>query len=168
MERNAVQARGHGLEIEISGRNRTLDRWPFLSERVRASSWSSRDATVNPRLVAPAFARAARRLGADIREGCEVVGAGQDGRGFTLRCRGADGAGFDVTSRMLINAAGAWAGSIAAAFGERIPLFAAGPAELVTEPVPAFAAPVFHVVDGPAPHRDPLGRQVDGPRRAVP
>lgn len=145
---NAAQARGFGLEIEIAGRNRTRDRWPFLSERVRASSWSARDATVNPRLVAPAFARAARRLGASIVEGMEVVAAAHDGQGFALDCRTADGTPHQVRSQILINAAGAWAGPIAAAFGETIPLFAAGPAELVTEAVPAFADPVFHVVDG--------------------
>src|SRR5581483_11010331 len=66
LARNADHARRFGLAIELLGRQETIRRWPFLSEKVRASSWSATDAVVNPRLVAPAFARAARRLGATI------------------------------------------------------------------------------------------------------
>jgi sarcosine oxidase subunit beta len=51
-------------------------------------------------------------------------------------------------SEVLVNAAGAWCGEWATRFGETIPVFAAGPAEMVTEPVPPFVAPVIHVVDG--------------------
>lgn len=148
LERNARYGRAHGLEITLLDRDMTLRRWPFLSNSVIAASWSTRDAVVNPRLVAPAFARAARRLGATIHEGVEVVGADHGSGRFTLRGRTRDGAELVITSSALVNAAGAWSDTLAAMFGETIPLFAAGPAELVTEPVPLFAAPVMHVVDG--------------------
>jgi len=148
LENNARQCRAQGMDITLLDRDMTLRRWPFLSGEVVASSWSSRDAVVNPRLVAPAFARAARRHGAIIREGVNVLGVEHGGGRFSLHGRTGDGAVEIITCEALINAAGAWSGALAAQFGETIPLFAAGPAELVTEPVPPFAAPVMHVVDG--------------------
>lgn len=148
IERNALIARAHGLEVTLLDRATTRERWPFLGGQVGGASVSARDAVVNPRLAAPAVARAARRLGATILEGVEIVGAARDGGRFRLEGRMRDGAGMTVTADVLVNAAGAWAGTLAAWFGETIPLFPAGPAELVTEPIPAFVAPVMHVVDG--------------------
>jgi sarcosine oxidase subunit beta len=145
---NAAQARACGLAIDMLDRETACRRWPFLSGQIRAASWSQRDAVVNPRLVAPAFARAATRLGAELHDGLEVAAAERDSRRFRLTCRTPAGAERIVTADILVNAAGAWADRIAAAFGETIPLFAAGPAELVTEPIPPFATPVLHVVDG--------------------
>jgi len=148
LEHNAATARAHGLEVTLLGGEATIVRWPFLGQAVRASSLSARDAVANPRLVAPAVARAARRLGAEIREGVEMVAATRAGAGFNLHCRGADAREFTIEAEVLVNAAGAWCGALAQQFNEAIPVIAAGPAELVTEPVPAFAAPVLHVVDG--------------------
>lgn len=148
LAKNAADGRASGLDITLLDRAETIRRWPFLSDRVLASSWSPRDAVVNPRLVAPAFARAAQRLGASILEGVEVVAAEHGAGRFTLCGRSRNGAERTVTAEVLVNAAGAWGGALAARFGETIPLFAAGPAEMVTEPVPPFVMPVIHVVDG--------------------
>ncbi|MCC6719665.1 MAG: FAD-binding oxidoreductase [Acetobacteraceae bacterium] len=148
LEHNAEVARAHGMQVTLLGRAATLARWTFLGEAVRASSFSARDAVANPRLVAPAVARAARRLGAKIREGVELVASTHGGSGFTLHCRAADARDFVIEADVLVNAAGAWCGAPAAWFNETIPVFAAGPAELVTEPIPRFAEPVMHVVDG--------------------
>lgn len=148
LERNACHGRAHGLDITLLDRRETISRWPFLSDMVVGASFSTRDAVVNPRLVAPAFARAAQRLGAVIHEGVEIRAAEHGGGRFRLRGETRDGTKRTITSDALVNAAGAWSDSLAALFGETIPLFAAGPAELVTEPVPRFAAPVMHVVDG--------------------
>lgn len=146
--RNAEHSRDFGLPIELLGREETLRRWPFLSGKVCASSVSASDAVVNPRLVAPAFARAAGRLGATITEGVEVIAAERGADGFSLRCRDGAGSQRTIRSEVLVNAAGAWGGRLASWFGEAIPLFAAGPAEMVTEPVPFFVEPTMHVVDG--------------------
>ncbi len=148
LEGNARSARAHGLDVTLLDRDATLGRWPFLSGQVVGASFSTRDAVVNPRLVAPAVARAARRLGATIQECVEIIAAERDGGRFRLHGRTADGTVRSVTAEVLVNAAGAWSGTLAAWFGETIPLFPAGPAELVTEPIPAFVAPVMHVVDG--------------------
>ena len=148
LEHNAAIARAHGLEVTLLDRAATIARWPFLGQAVRASSFSARDAVANPRLVAPAVARAARRLGAEIRQGVDLVAASHGAGGFTLRCRATDAREHAIEAEVLVNAAGAWCGALAAWFDETIPAFAAGPAELVSEPVPAFVSPVMHVVDG--------------------
>jgi sarcosine oxidase subunit beta len=79
-------------------------------------------------------------------EHAEVVVAEQVNGRFRLRTN--NEALPMVEAEVLVNAAGAWAGRLAAMFGERIPVFAAGPAEIVTEPVARFLQPVIHVVDG--------------------
>lgn len=144
IKRHAAAARPHGLDVELLDRAEAIRRWPFLSERVLAASWSARDAVVNPRLVTPLFARAAVARGAFIHEDCEVVAVEHANGRFTLRTA----AGPTVTAAQLVNASGAWGGMLAAQFGEPVPVFAAGPVELVTEPVPRFVAPVMHAVDG--------------------
>lgn len=148
LTRNARHSQNFGLAIELLGREETLRRWPFLSGKVRASSFSASDAVVNPRLVAPAFARAARRLGATIRERIEVIAAERTATGFSLFCRDSRGLRSTVSAEILVNATGAWAGILGSWFGEKIPVFSAGPAEMVTEPMPLFVEPTMHVVDG--------------------
>ncbi|MBV9555913.1 MAG: FAD-binding oxidoreductase [Pseudolabrys sp.] len=148
LEANAVASRAAGLSPALLDGGEARRRWPFLSVHVRGASFSARDGVVNPRLVAPAFARAARALGARIHEHTEVIEATASGEGFELKARRPDGTRLAARAEVLVNAAGAWAGRFAAAFGEAIPCFAAGPAEMVTEPIPHFVAPVMHVVDG--------------------
>ncbi len=64
LETYARDARDYGLELELLGRNALRERFPFLSPDAVAGSYSPQDGHANPRLAAPAFARAARRAGA--------------------------------------------------------------------------------------------------------
>ncbi|WP_137179741.1 FAD-binding oxidoreductase [Roseomonas sp. AR75] len=145
IETHAVDCKPYGLDVEILDRRETLRRWPFLGEIVIGSSWSPRDATVNSRLVCPALARAARRHGADIREQVSVTAVEQAAGGAF---RVVTDQGFVLDCGHLVNAAGAWAAPLAAQFGEEVPAFAAGPVQMVTEPLPRFLDPVIHAVDG--------------------
>lgn len=145
IERHAVDCRPYGLEVEILDGAETRRRWPFLSEVVVGASWSPRDATVNARLVCPAYARAARRHGAEIIEQIDVTSVETPaGGGFRLRTD----RDLTIECGHLVNAAGAWADALAAQFGEPVPAFAAGPVQIVTEPLPRFVDPVIHAVDG--------------------
>ncbi|MBL8697042.1 MAG: FAD-binding oxidoreductase [Alphaproteobacteria bacterium] len=145
IDEHAAACKPYGLEVEVLDRAETLRRWPFLGDIVLGSSFSPRDATVNSRLVCPAYARAARRLGAEIVEQITVTGVERiAGGGFRIRTD----RDLVVECAHLVNAAGAWAGPLAAQFGETVPDFAAGPVQMVTEPVPRFVWPVIHAVDG--------------------
>ena len=140
----AEEAQRHGVGSEILGSNEIRRRWPWLSDDVTSVSWSTRDATANPRLVTPAVARAAVKLGTRLMQGTRVVGLDRRGDGFRLTTD--DGGRIDCD--WVINAAGAWAPAIAAMVGEAVPLFAAGPPQFVTAPLPRFILPSVQAVDG--------------------
>jgi sarcosine oxidase, subunit beta len=144
MERFAKNARPYGLDVQLLDQREAVRRWPFLSQRVIAASWSPRDAVVNSRLVSPAFARAALALGAVIHEQTEVTAVEHDNDRFVTRTA----TGLTVRSPNLINAAGVWGGTLAHQFGEETPVFPAGPVQIITEPIVPFVAPVIHAVDG--------------------
>jgi sarcosine oxidase subunit beta len=133
LERYARDAAGFGLRLELLGRAALRSRMPWLSADVVGASLCAEDGHANPRVVGPAYARLARRLGADVREHAPVVEATRDGDGFTLRTDA-----LQVASRFLVNCAGAAAGRFAAAFGEDVPVAPLVPNMLVTEPLPFF------------------------------
>lgn len=100
----AGEAAVAGLEVALLDGAELRQRWPWLSDRVVAGSWSARDATANPRLVTPATARAAQALGADILAATQVREVGHANGRFRLLTEG----GLTVESDWLVNAAGAW------------------------------------------------------------
>lgn len=134
--RYAAEARECGLDLEVLQGRALFERFPFLGREVLAASVSPLDGHANPRLAAPAFGRAARRLGADVRENVEVVRVEHEGAGFRVE----DSAGRIYRSAQLVICAGAWANRLSSQFGEPVPLESRGPQMAVTEPVPY----VFH------------------------
>lgn len=140
MRAHAEAARPWGLEVEELGANEIRARFPGLGPEAIAASFAPQDGSANPRLVAPAFADAARRLGAEILEDCEVGAMERTAAGF--RVATSKGA---FESGLLLNAAGAWGAAIAARFGEPVPLVARGPQMGVTEPLPHRILPVVGV-----------------------
>lgn len=125
---------GFDLGLQLFGSAEIRARWPWLDKGFVGGSFCPEDGHANPRLVSPAFAQAARQLGAEVIENTKVERASHDGRNFTLECAG----GIEVRSEILINCAGAWAGELAAQFGEDVPMMSAHPVMAVTEPLPQF------------------------------
>jgi len=140
----AEDALRHGVRVELLGAAELRARWPWLGTGVMGASWSARDATANPRLVTPAVARAARRLGAEILSGTRVITFAKEGERFRLTTD----RDLDIESEALVNTAGAWGSQIAIAFGETAPVIAAGPPQFVTEPLPYFIGPSVQAADG--------------------
>jgi sarcosine oxidase subunit beta len=126
--------RGFGMGLQLLSARAIHERCPWLGEAAVGGSLCPDDGQANPRLVSPAFARAAQRLGADVRERTRVDEAGHDGRSFVVRC----GNALEVRSAHLLNCAGAWAGSISAQFGDHVPMDSGHPQMAVTEPLPVF------------------------------
>jgi sarcosine oxidase subunit beta len=122
------------MALEILSERRVRERCPWLGPAAVGGSLCPDDGHANPRLVSPAFARAARRMGAEIREQTPIDEAGHDGRSFVLR----SGNALEVRSTHLLNCAGAWAGTIAAQFQEPVPMEPGHPQMAVTEPLPMF------------------------------
>src|SRR5260221_14473791 len=156
--------RPYGLALELLGRNAIRARYDWLGEAAIGGSLCAEDGAANPRLVAPAFARAARAAGADIREHAPVVEMASDGTQFRLRTAN----GLDVGAATLVNVAGAWGHEIAARFGESVPEAVIAPNMCVSEPLPYFMVPNFGVCGGGVYVRQiPRGNVIFGGGRGI-
>ncbi|KVM86856.1 NAD(P)/FAD-dependent oxidoreductase [Burkholderia stagnalis] len=129
----AVLAGEHGLPLQMITGDAFRCRYPWLGRAARGGSLCATDGHANPRLVSPAFARAARAAGADVFEHTPVDDVHHDGVHFRLRA-----AGRETRATWLINAAGAWANTIADRFDEAVPMQPIYPNMWVTEPLPPF------------------------------
>ena len=141
LEAYANDASAYDLSLEILSQNALRARFPFLGPEVIAGSFSPIDGHANPRLAAPAFARAATREGASIVENTEVKLVEKVGEDFFASC--ADGREFRAPA--LLISAGAWGNLLSSQFGEPVPLVARGPQMAVTEPAPYSIHPVMGV-----------------------
>ncbi|MGQ3045232.1 MAG: NAD(P)/FAD-dependent oxidoreductase [Niveispirillum sp.] len=142
MEEYAADARQNGLDLEILTGNTLRDRFPFFGTDVVAGSYSALDGHANPRLAAPAFARAAQKLGAQVFENTRISHVTKAGTDFIATAK--DGRVFKAP--ILLITAGAWAGELSAQFGEPVKLTARSPTMSVTEPVPYAIAPAVGVM----------------------
>ena len=155
IEQYAADAKHWGLDLEMLGRAELRKRFPFFGPEVLGGSYAPHDGHANPRLAAPAFGRAAARLGARIFENCEVLHVEKDALDF--RVSAADGT--TVTAPAALICSGAWGGAMSAAFGEPVPIQAHGPTMAVTEPMPYGIVPVVGV-SSKIPHEIVYFRQV--------
>ena len=130
-EQYALDAKHCGLELETFSGAMLRKRFPFLGGDVLAGSYSARDGHANPRLVSPAFGRAAVREGARVFENTSVISVEKCGEDFRIHSE--DGQLFRAP--VLLIAAGAWSDTLAAKFGDSIPLTSFAPTMSVTEPV---------------------------------
>jgi len=137
-------AKQHGLPLRMVGRNAIHREYPWLGPAVVAGSFAPEDGSANPRLLAPALARAAGAAGAEIREHTKVVSHRYTAGRFELTSE----AGESFRAPVLLNMAGFWGGAVAEAFGEPVPIRPLSPNMMVTEPVPYFIEPNLGVVGG--------------------
>jgi sarcosine oxidase subunit beta len=133
LEAYARMAAQHGLPLEVMSGAAFRRRYPWLGAAAVGGSLCATDGHANPRLVSPAFARAAQQAGVDVRELTALEHAHYDGHRFSLRA-GAK----TYEADWLVNAAGAWAGALAERFGDAVPMHPIYPNMWVTEPLPRF------------------------------
>lgn len=130
-----------GLETEVLTGATLRNFAPYLAEDLAGASYCAREGHANPLLAAPAFAARAIDAGARIRTYAPVTGIEEgDSRGAS-RFRLTTGAG-PLHARRVVNAAGAWAGGVAALTGLRLPLRAEGLHVNVTEPREPMLTPM--------------------------
>ncbi|MGX9935235.1 NAD(P)/FAD-dependent oxidoreductase [Advenella kashmirensis] len=129
-----------GLDLQLLDAGQVHSRYPWLSTDLAGASLCPADGHANPRLVSPALSWAAQQAGTRLMEHCRIIDSRYDGRHFQ-----SDTADHQrIQSRFVVNTAGAWAGDIAAMFGEPVPLTEIYPQMGVTEPLP----PIMNVVLG--------------------
>lgn len=144
LESYRAGASEHGLELELLGPGELKRRYPWLGDGIAGASLCADDGQANPRLISPAFANAARTKGARILERQAVQRIERVGDNFIATTVG----GISVKAAVLLNCAGAWAGAIAAPFGDDVPLSVGHPAMAVTEPLPHFLTPSLGMQGG--------------------
>lgn len=138
MRRYAQAAKPCGFDLEELDAAELRRRFPGLGPQAISASFSPQDGSANPRLVAPAFAQAAARLGVDIHPHTKVRSIDKTSEGFAVETNFGR-----FESATLLNCAGAWGKGIAARFGEDVPLTTHGPQMGVTEPLPYRIKPVL-------------------------
>jgi len=120
LEGTARLLRSLNLEIELLDPADVGRRWPFLRvDDLAGASWTAGDGIYGPNEVVQGYARGGRRLGAAIREGVEVAEILTQGG----RVRGVKTTeGQTIRTDFVVNAAGPWAGHVAALAGLDLPV----------------------------------------------
>ena len=135
----------HGIHADLLDASDLRRRFPYIAPGYAGGSFCAEDGQANPRLVAPGFARAARSLGADIREQCRVEGVDVSSDGFSIRLARDP---IPVKARRLVNTAGAWGASIAGLFGDHVDEKVMAPNMCVTEPIAPLIGPNLGICGG--------------------
>lgn len=134
----AEAAKTYDLPLQLLGPKDVHCRFPFFGNNVLMGSFSPEDGHANPRLAAPAFARAARRAGSHIVEQCEVLNIEKTADDFVIETQ--SHGRFRAPAVQV--STGAWGPMISARFGEPVPCQPSGPQMAVTEPLPYKLTPV--------------------------
>ncbi|MFI1096071.1 NAD(P)/FAD-dependent oxidoreductase [Streptomyces sp. NPDC020917] len=128
----SVHQRASGVEVQDVERARLHDYEPHLSKELAGAAFYPQDAQVQPMLVVAHLLRLARDLGASVRTRTEVTGFLRSGDRVT-GVRTSDG---DIPAGAVLNAAGTWAGEVAALARVSVPVRPRRGFVLVTEPMP--------------------------------
>jgi sarcosine oxidase subunit beta len=110
---------------------------PAVADTCPGGIVSRRDGAAEPFRTTQAFRRKAVALGATVLEGVTVTGLARSGGVWRV----STSAGT-YEAPVVVNAAGAWAGRIAAMLGEPVPLEVIAPMLMITSRMPPFISPV--------------------------
>lgn len=110
---------------------------PAVAESCPGGIVSRRDGAADPARTVAAFRRAAQRAGTVLREGVAATELRREGGMWQVRV-GAE----MFEAPVVVNAAGAWGGQLAAQLGEAVPVETVAPMLMITSPVPHFIEPV--------------------------
>jgi sarcosine oxidase subunit beta len=145
LERHRQRLDDYGIKAELLGSAKLRREYPFLSKGFAGGSLCAEDGQANPRLVAPAFARAARALGAEIREQTAVESVVAIGSGFLVFLKDRP---QPISARRVINTAGAWGAVVAGWLGDHVKEQVMAPNMCVTEPIAPLIGPNLGICGG--------------------
>ncbi len=154
-----AKQRALGLDLQfLEGGNAVRTLAPALADTIVAASFCPTDGHADPHATVTAFASAARRLGAEIREETPTVELVRDGE----RVIGARTAAETIHAGSVILAAGVHSPGLLDPIGLRLPLHLRLVTVLQTTPLPPLLGPVFGVANA-----DCAGKQEAGGRLRV-
>ena len=131
-----------GLETHVLTGSELRDFAPYLAADLTGATYCPSEGHANPILAAPLFALRAARAGAVVRTHAEVTGVEIDPDAGLRRFAVTTTAGR-VQAHRIVNAAGAWAGAVAALVGLEQPIRAEGLHLNVTEPREQVLGPMI-------------------------
>lgn len=133
-----------GIDSVMLSPEETLRLVPELNpEGVLGASYCARDGHINPFHLTWAYARAAQRLGATIRQYCPVISITGDDSGV----RGVVTPDGTIECPNVVVAAGPWGPSLVEPLGLEVPLYSERHQIMVTEPVERFLDPMILCFD---------------------
>lgn len=132
MRRQCERKREAGVDMYVISRAETLEMEPNLNKNLVGAIFCPNDARANPMLMTMAYANLARNRGALLYENVEVTGI-QTKKGKVEKVLTSMG---EITTPLVINAAGSWARSVAAMVNIDLPVYPQRLQALVTEPMP--------------------------------
>lgn len=145
LENRLARMREAGYEHEeLIDRAELLKLVPAISPHCVGALIARRDGAADPHRTLQAFRRSAEAAGVAIHEGVGVDAIEQAGADWRLRTNAGD-----FVAPTVINAAGAWAGKIAAVLGDDISLGLKASMMIVTERIAPLLKPVVSVVGRP-------------------
>ena len=124
--------RAAGIEVAPVPADRLHEYEPHLSPTLRGGASYPQDAQVQPMLLTGHLLRLARERGATVSPGTTVTGFLRDG----VRVTGVQTNRGPIGAGAVLNAAGTWAGDLAALAGVDLPVLPRRGFVLVTEPLP--------------------------------
>ena len=107
----------HGVASELLEANAARAWAPYLGPTVRVAARCALEGRLNPGLATPAIARAAESRGADLRHATRLLALERSGATFIARTDTGE-----IRAGIVINAAGPWAGEVAAMLGVALPV----------------------------------------------
>jgi glycine/D-amino acid oxidase-like deaminating enzyme len=146
LAREVARGAAAGVPIELVSVAEAQRRLPILGGRgIVAVTWSPTDCNVEPSELPIGYCRAAEKLGAVLRPHTPATG-------FEIGAHGVEGVrvpGGVVATRVVVDAAGGWARSVAASLSGDIPVVPTRHQLLITEPIAGVTPdfPIARVID---------------------
>lgn len=128
----SARQRAAGIDVELVPLDEVHTYEPHLTRDLGGAAFYPQDCQVQPMLMAAHLLRMARERGARVRTGTSVTGFLRDGD----RVVGVRTDRGEIRAGQVVNAAGTWAGEIAALAGVEVPVLPRRGFVLVTEPRP--------------------------------
>lgn len=136
--------RRHGVPVEVLSPEEVKHRWPYLEvENLKGGIFGPEDGYVDPYDVTMAIANKTRKMGISVLERAEVT----DIRLEKGRITGVETSQGPISSKIIVNAAGAWGGEIARMAGIDLPVQPYRRQVFITKAFNAIPRPVPMIID---------------------
>jgi len=141
LQRSVSRAKGIGMDVEIISPAEAIKIMPALSEKdLYGAIYLPRDGHLDPYLTTTSMAAKVKEMGVTIYTNTRVTGLELSPQGEIARVLTDKGA---IRTEIVINAAGAWAGSVSEMAGIKIPVVPDSHEAAITEPVARFFDPMI-------------------------